>query len=168
MWVDSGIIFESYTSRSVIDVLICGKLAGKSRDQVNRDIKARRLLSLTLGNRDQRIPDWQLDPLRHKLVLAVLKQFPDVNSWRLYRTVCEPHGRLKGCSLIDGLTMDNFEFIADCLQGPRLEIMFHLRELAEPAFFKVVVASSSNYCGHTDAFLNARLSASHFSPFQFY
>jgi len=27
------------------------RLAGKSRDQINRDIKARRILSLSLGNR---------------------------------------------------------------------------------------------------------------------
>ncbi|WP_434606420.1 tyrosine-type recombinase/integrase [Pseudomonas sp. D2-30] len=98
-----------YEASSNLPLLVFAKLAGKSRDQINRDIKARRLLSLSLGNRGQRIPDWQLDPLRHKLVLAVFTRFPDVDGWRLYRTVCEPHERLKGRSPIDVLTLENFD-----------------------------------------------------------
>jgi Integrase len=102
-------MLATYEASSNLPLLVFAKLAGKSRDQVNRDIKARRLLSLSLGNRGQRIPDWQLDPLRHKLVLAALARFPDVDAWRLYRTVCEPHERLKGHSPIDVLTLENFE-----------------------------------------------------------
>ncbi|UVL86019.1 tyrosine-type recombinase/integrase [Pseudomonas sp. B21-028] len=101
-----------YEAASNLPLLIFAKLAGKSRDQINRDIKARRLLSLSLGNRGQRIPDWQLDPLRHKLVLAALAQFPDVDAWRLYRAVCEPHERLKDRSPIDVLTPENFDVTA--------------------------------------------------------
>lgn len=101
-----------YEAAGNLPLLIFAKLAGKSRDQINRDIKARRLLSLSLGNRGQRIPDWQLDPLRHKLVLAALARFPDVDAWRLYRTVCEPHERLKGRSPIDVLTLENFDVTA--------------------------------------------------------
>ncbi|SFO47395.1 Integrase [Pseudomonas sp. NFACC24-1] len=102
-------MLATYEASNNLPLLVFAKLAGKSRDQINRDIKARRLLSLSLGNRGQRIPDWQLDPLRHKLVLAVLARFPDVDAWRLYRTVCEPHERLKGHSPIDVLTLENFE-----------------------------------------------------------
>ena len=40
------------------------KLAGKSRHQINPEILGRRLLSLNMGNRGQRIPDWQFDPVR--------------------------------------------------------------------------------------------------------
>lgn len=98
-----------YEAANNLPLLIFAKLAGKSRDQINRDIKARRLLSLSLGNRGQRIPDWQLDPLRHKLVLAVLARFADVDPWRLYRTVCEPHERLKGRPPIEVLTLENFD-----------------------------------------------------------
>ncbi|WP_055128003.1 tyrosine-type recombinase/integrase [Pseudomonas mediterranea] len=101
-----------YEAAGNLPLLVFAKLAGKSRDQINRDIKARRLLSLSLGNRGQRIPDWQLDPLRHKLVLAALARFPDVDAWRLYRTLCEPHERLKGRSPIDVLTLENFDVTA--------------------------------------------------------
>jgi len=51
---------------SNLPLLVFARLAGKSRDQINRDIKARRLLLLSQGNRGQRIPYWQLDPWRHK------------------------------------------------------------------------------------------------------
>jgi len=102
-------MLATYEASNNLPLLVFAKLAGKSRDQINRDIKARRLLSLSLGNRGQRIPDWQLDPLRHKLVLAALERFPDVDAWRLYRTVCEPHERFKGRSPIDALTLENFD-----------------------------------------------------------
>ena len=105
-------MLATYEASSNLPLLVFARLAGKSRDQVNRDIKARRLLSLSLGNRGQRIPDWQLDPLRHKLVLTVLKRFPDVDAWRLYRTLCESHKRLKGRPPIDALTTDNFNEVA--------------------------------------------------------
>lgn len=105
-------MLATFEASSNLPLLVFARLAGKSRDQINRDIKARRLLSLSLGNRGQRIPDWQLDPLRHKLVLTVLTRSPDVDAWRLYRTLCKPHERLKGHSPIDGLTMDNFEITA--------------------------------------------------------
>lgn len=101
-------MLATYEASSNLPLSAFAKLAGKSRDQINRDIKARRLLSLSLGNRGQRIPDWQLDPLRHKLVLTVMKRFPEMDAWRLYRALCEPHERLKGSSPIDALTPDNF------------------------------------------------------------
>ncbi|UZD97630.1 tyrosine-type recombinase/integrase [Pseudomonas corrugata] len=105
-------MLATYEAASNLPLLVFAKLAGKSRDQVNRDIKARRLLSLSLGNRGQRIPDWQLDPLRHKLVLAVLIRSPDVDAWRLYRALCKPRERLNGRSPIDMLTLENFDVTA--------------------------------------------------------
>jgi hypothetical protein len=51
---------------------VFAKLAGKSRHQINRDIHGHRLLSLNMGNRGQRIPDWQLDPVRQQFVCIVL------------------------------------------------------------------------------------------------
>lgn len=102
-------MLATYEASNNLPLLVFAKLAGKSRDQINRDIKARRLLSLSLGNRGQRIPDWQLDPLRHKLVLAALARFPDVDAWRLYGALCKPHERLKGRAPIDMLNMENFE-----------------------------------------------------------
>lgn len=105
-------MLATFEASSNLPLLVFARLAGRSRDQINRDIKARRLLSLSLGNRGQRIPDWQLDPLRHKLVLEVLMQYPDVDAWRLYGALCKPHERLKGRSPIDMLTLENFAVTA--------------------------------------------------------
>lgn len=102
-------MLATFEASSNLPLLVFARLAGKSRDQINRDIKARRLLSLSLGNCGQRIPDWQLDPLRHKLVLAVLVRSPDADAWRLYGALCKPHERLKGRSPIDVLTLENFD-----------------------------------------------------------
>ncbi|MBN0210298.1 integrase, partial [Pseudomonas aeruginosa] len=49
-----------YESPSSLPVPLFGKLAGKSKDQINRELKAGKLLSISLGNRGQRVPDWQL------------------------------------------------------------------------------------------------------------
>ncbi|PMY59695.1 MULTISPECIES: integrase arm-type DNA-binding domain-containing protein [Pseudomonas] len=105
-------MLATFEASSSLPLLVFARLAGKSRDQINRDIKARRLLSLSLGNRGQRIPDWQLDPLRHKLVLSVLMQSPDADAWRLYGALCKPQERLKGRSPIDVLTLENFDVTA--------------------------------------------------------
>ncbi|WP_340053153.1 tyrosine-type recombinase/integrase [Pseudomonas sp. JAI120] len=104
-------MLATYEASNNLPLLVFAKLAGKSRDQINRDIKARRLLSLSLGNRGQRLPDWQLDPLRHKLVLTVLTQSPDVDAWGLYGVLCKPHEQLKARSPIDALIPDNFDEI---------------------------------------------------------
>ncbi|MBS7560201.1 tyrosine-type recombinase/integrase [Pseudomonas sp. RC4D1] len=100
-------MLATYEAPCNLPLLTFAKLAGKSRDQVGRDIKNRRLLALSLGNRGQRIPDWQLDPLCHELVVTVLEQSPGVDVWRLYRALSEPHEQLNGRSPIDVLTPNN-------------------------------------------------------------
>ncbi|WP_409315197.1 tyrosine-type recombinase/integrase [Pseudomonas putida] len=98
-----------YEAASNLPLLSFARLAGKSRDQINRDLKARRLLSLSLGNRGQRIPDWQLDPLKHKLVLEVFKLLPNLEAWEVYRLLSEPHDRLRGRTPLDVVQPGNFE-----------------------------------------------------------
>jgi len=95
------------------------RLAGKSRDQLNRDIKARRLLSVSLGNRGQRIPDWQLDPLKLKLVLAVFEALPAIGAWDAYRMLSNPHGKLRGNAPCDAVTIDNYEELVNLLVSLR-------------------------------------------------
>ena len=74
-----------YESPSCLPVPLFGKLAGKSKDQINRELKAGKLLSISLGNRGQRVPDWQLVPLKHKLAQVLMNQRPHADSWDLYR-----------------------------------------------------------------------------------
>ena len=110
-------MLEIYESPTNLPLLSFARLAGKSRDQIHRDIKARRLLSLRLGNRGQRIPDWQLDPLKHKLVLEIFKQVPQLGAWEVYRLLSEQSDLLKGRVPVDALHPGNFESILNLLVG---------------------------------------------------
>ncbi len=75
-------------------------LAHKSRQQIYKDIAARRLLALNVGRRGQRIPDWQLDPPALKLTQSVLTEASDVDAWTLYHVLSRQQDALKGRSPI--------------------------------------------------------------------
>ena len=100
-------MLEIYEAPHNLPVVQFARLAGKSRDQINREIKAGKLLTLTMGNRGQRIPDWQLDPLKQALVCAVLHQVEDVDSWLLYRMLSQPRETLEGRSAIEAVSSSN-------------------------------------------------------------
>lgn len=72
------------------------RLAHKSRQQIYKDIAARRLLALDVGRRGQRIPDWQLQAPGLQLTRAVLQAADDVDAWTVYRALAEPCEALGG------------------------------------------------------------------------
>ncbi|EOX6785670.1 tyrosine-type recombinase/integrase [Pseudomonas aeruginosa] len=106
-----------YESPSSLPVPLFGKLAGKSKDQVNRELKAGKLLSISLGNRGQRVPDWQLVPLKHKLAQVLMNQCPHADSWDLYRMLTQPHPDLGDRSAIDAVTPTNVPAIIRVIMG---------------------------------------------------
>lgn len=109
---------EVYEAPRNLPVITFAKLAGKSRDQVNRDIKAGRLLTLALGNRGQRAPDWRPDGVRHKLTQALLKQAADAMGERaIYRALSQPHSELGGRPPIDVVTQTSVDRISALLCG---------------------------------------------------
>ncbi len=85
------------------------RLANKSRQQIYKDIDARRLLALNVGPRGQKLPDWQLDPVKHQLTQAVLQGAAEVDSWTLYRALSEPLEGLGGHSPVDAVTEDSVD-----------------------------------------------------------
>ena len=84
-------------------------LAGKSRQQIYKDVEMRRLLALSIGARGQRIPDWQLDVTRKKLTQALLKKAQDVDEWTLYYALSEPSEALSGKSPLEVVSSGNME-----------------------------------------------------------
>jgi len=85
-------MFEAPHNLPVADY---ARLVGKSRRAVGYDIQAGKLLALHLGHRGQRVPDWQMDPLKRKLVQAVLKQVPmGMDSWHVYRSLLHSYEEL--------------------------------------------------------------------------
>ena len=98
-------ILEAPHNLSVADY---AKLAGKSRRWITYEIQAGNLLSISLGNRGQRVPDWQLDPLKRHLVQAILKETTrSVNSWDIYHALVRPYELFGGQSPIEALTSEN-------------------------------------------------------------
>ncbi|WP_034017070.1 tyrosine-type recombinase/integrase, partial [Pseudomonas aeruginosa] len=108
-----------YESPSSLPVPLFGKLAGKSKDQVNRELKAGKLLSISLGNRGQRVPDWQLVPLKHKLAQVLMNQCPQADSWDLYRMLTQPHPDLGGRPAVDIVTPGNLGLVVRIIAGTR-------------------------------------------------
>lgn len=104
-----------YESPSCLPVPLFGKLAGKSKDQINRELKAGKLLSISLGNRGQRVPDWQLVPLKHKLAQVLMNQCPQADSWELYRMLTRSHPDLGDRAAIDIVTPSNLGVVVQVI-----------------------------------------------------
>lgn len=103
---------ETFEAPQNLPVPVFAKLAGKSRDQINREIRGGRLLSLTLGNRGHRIPEWQLEPLRHRFTEKILQRVADADSWAIYRALTTPFHECGGRPPIDVVTVNNLDEMA--------------------------------------------------------
>lgn len=88
------------------------RLANKSRQQIYKDIDAQRLLALNVGRRGQRLPDWQLDPVKQRLTQAVLQGAPGLDPWTLYRALSEPLEGLDGRSPVEAVAADSVDAVA--------------------------------------------------------
>lgn len=84
-------------------------LAGKSRQQIYKDISSRRLLAISVGARGQRIPDWQIDEIKKKLIRGLLEATPGVDEWTLYYGLIEPNRDFAGKSPIETVTSGNLK-----------------------------------------------------------
>jgi len=91
------------------------RLANKSRQQIYKDIDARRLLALNVGPRGQKLPDWQLIPLPQQLTQAVLQKTEGIDNWTLYRALSEPLEGLGGRSPVEAVTADSINDVANAV-----------------------------------------------------
>lgn len=108
-------LLETFNQPQNLPITRFAKLADKSRQQIYKDIHSRRLLSLSVGPRGQRLPDWQLDPIRQQLTQTVLQQAEGIDSWTVYRALSEPLEGLGGDSPVDAVTPDTIESVADAV-----------------------------------------------------
>jgi integrase len=100
-----------YESPNNLPVPSFAKLAGKSKDQINRELKAGKLLAITLGNRGQRVPDWQLVPLKHRLAQALMERCPDADAWDMYRVLTTPNPEFGNRAAIDAVTRSSLDAV---------------------------------------------------------
>lgn len=87
------------------------KLANKSRQQIYKDVAAKRLLALSVGSRGLRIPDWQLDPLRLELTRSLLAKAVDIDEWTVFHALSLPLETLQGKSAVEALHKSNFDAV---------------------------------------------------------
>lgn len=87
--------------------------ANKARQQIYKDIEAGRLLALNVGPRGQKLPDWQLDPIKQRLTQAVLQGTAGTDAWTLYRALSEPLEGLAGRAPVDAVTAGSEESVAN-------------------------------------------------------
>jgi len=89
------------------------RLAHKSRQQIYKDLaaKPRRLLALSVGPRRQRLPDWQLDPLRLRLTQEVLKRAADIDAWTVFQALSEPLDSLGDRSPVEAVSPGNLDAV---------------------------------------------------------
>ncbi len=104
-----AVLLEAFDLPHNVPLSEFAQLAHKSRQQIYKDIEARRLLALNVGPRRQKLPDWQLDPVKQQLTQAVLKGAAEVDSWTLYRALSEPLEGLGERAPVDAVTADSVD-----------------------------------------------------------
>lgn len=103
-------VFEGPDNLVVADY---ARLAGKSRRWITYEIQAGNLLSIQLGNKGQRVPVWQLEPIKRQLTQSVLRQLPrGIDGWTIYQALLMPQDVLSGRSAIDAVTAENVSMLA--------------------------------------------------------
>lgn len=83
-----------------------------------------------MGHRGQRVPDWQLDPLKRRLVQSVLKQVPrGIDTWHIYHALLHTYDELGPRPAIEAVRPANLHLavrivITRCVQANEAEAEF--------------------------------------------
>lgn len=123
-------VLETFEAPHNLTVADYAKLAGKSRRWITYEVQAGNLLSIHMGHRGQRVPDWQLDPLKRRLVQSVLKQVPrGINTWHIYHALLHRFDELGARPAIEAVRPANLHLaarlvIARCVQASEAESEF--------------------------------------------
>lgn len=109
------VLLEAFNQPHNLPIPKYAKLADRSRQQIYKDILGRRLLALNIGPRGQKLPDWQLDPVKQKLTQTVLQQVEGIDYWTIYRALSEPLEGLGGRSPVDAVTPGSIDDVAEAV-----------------------------------------------------
>ena len=110
-----ALLLHEFTQSQNLPLAEFARLAHKSRQQIYKDIAARRLLALNVGVRRQRLPDWQLDPTRLQLTRAVLAKAGNVDAWTVFHALSDPMDGLEGQSPVNVVRPGNVDAVADAV-----------------------------------------------------
>jgi hypothetical protein len=110
-----AVLLEAFNQPHNLSIPNYAKLADRSRQQIYKDILARRLLALNVGPRGQKLPDWQLDPVKQQLTQTVLQKVEGIDHWTIYRSLSEPLEGLGGRSPVDAVTPGSIDDVAEAV-----------------------------------------------------
>ncbi len=110
-----AVLLETFNQPHNLPIPEFAKLANKSRQQIYKDILARRLLALNVGPRGQKLPDWQLDTVKQQLTRTVLQEVEGIDHWTIYRALSEPLESLGGRSPVDAVTPGSIDDVAEAV-----------------------------------------------------
>lgn len=110
-----ALMLKTFRQPHNLPVTDFAQLAGKSRQQIYKDVEKRRLLALSIGARGQRIPDWQLDETRKELTQKLMEKACDVDEWTLYYALSEPSEALSGKVPVEIVSAGNMGKVLDTL-----------------------------------------------------
>lgn len=103
--------------KSNLSIARYGALARKSRQQLYKEISARKLLAISIGRRITRVPDWQLAPAPLALTQSVLAQATHVDSWTIYRALSLPDDAFNGKPPVAAVTPAKVKDVAELICG---------------------------------------------------
>lgn len=107
-------ILEAFEHSDNLVVAEYAKLVGKSRRWITYEIQAGKLLAIQFGNKGQRVPVWQIDPLKRQLVQKVLRRTPrGMDTWAIYHALQTVYADLDERTPLDAVTDENMELVAD-------------------------------------------------------
>lgn len=110
-----AVLLETFNLPHNLPIPEFAKLADKSRQQIYKDIVARRLLALSVGPRGQKLPDWQFDPVKQQLTQTLLQEVEGIDNWTIYRALSEPLESLGGRSPVDAVTPGSIDDVASAV-----------------------------------------------------
>lgn len=110
-----AVLLEAFNQPHNLSIPNYAKLADRSRQQIYKDIHARRLLALNVGPRGQKLPDWQLDPVKQQLTQTVLQEVEGIDHWTIYRALSEPLEGLGGRSPVDAVMPGSIDDVAEAV-----------------------------------------------------
>lgn len=99
-----NLMLKEMSSANNLTIARFATLAGKTRGQVHREIRAGKLLALDAPGRRQVVPAWLLDPVRRKLTTSLLRQAREIDPWTLFYALTDPNEALDGGMPIDIVT----------------------------------------------------------------
>ena len=68
-----------------------------------------------MGPRGQKLPDWQLDPVKQQLTQTVLQEVEGIDNWTIYRALSEPLEGLGGRSPVEAVTPGTIDDVANAV-----------------------------------------------------